>query len=87
MVGSAEVSTAMQIRFSQMYNKISRKARKLQFGCDKKDERIKELEEENDFIAKTVLDINPSLKDNEYYYPWIGLKLRKRRNKGIVYIY
>ena len=30
--------------------------------------------EENEFIAKKVLEINPNLKDKEHYYPWIGLK-------------
>jgi hypothetical protein len=38
---------------------------------------------ENDFITQKVLEINPSLKDNEHYHPWIGLKLRKRRNKSM----
>ena len=37
---------------------------------------------ENDFIAKKVLEINPDLKDKDHYYPWIGLFIQKRRNKG-----
>ena len=37
---------------------------------------------ENEFIAKKVLEINPDLIDKEHYYPWIGLQIQKRRNKG-----
>ena len=37
---------------------------------------------ENEFIAKKVLEINPDLIDKEHYYPWIGLQIQKRRNRG-----
>ena len=29
--------------------------------------------EENDFVASKVLELNPSLRNVDYYYPWIGL--------------
>ena len=38
--------------------------------------------EENDFIAKKLLELNPDLKEKEYYYPWIGLYIKKRRSKS-----
>ena len=41
--------------------------------------------EENEFIAKKVLEINPDLKDKEYYYPWIGLYLKRRRNASKIF--
>ena len=39
---------------------------------------------ENEFIAKKVIEINPDLIDKDYYYPWIGLHIKKRRNKSKV---
>ena len=37
---------------------------------------------ENDFIAKKLLELNPDLKEKEHYYPWIGLYLKKGRNRS-----
>ena len=36
--------------------------------------------DENDFIARKFVELNPSLGDEEYHYPWIGAYLRKRQN-------
>ena len=37
---------------------------------------------ENEFISQKVLEINPILNGPEYYYPWIGLKIRNCGGKG-----
>ena len=37
---------------------------------------------ENEFIARKVLELNPDLNGTEYYYPWIGLSIRKGERKG-----
>ena len=39
-------------------------------------------EEENVFVTKKFSELNPDLKEKEHYYPWIGLYLRKRRNRS-----
>ena len=36
--------------------------------------------DENDFIARKFVELNPSLSNKEYHYPWIGAYLTKRQN-------
>ena len=43
--------------------------------------------DENEYISNMVLEINPDLKDyfrkrKDYYFPWIGLYIKNRRNGG-----
>ena len=38
--------------------------------------------DENEFVAKKVLEINPNLSTQDYYYPWIGLQIKQTRRKG-----
>ena len=39
--------------------------------------------EENEYISRKILELNPDLKKRkDYYFPWIGLYIKKRRNGG-----
>ena len=36
--------------------------------------------DENDFIARKFVELDPNLNGTEYHYPWIGAYLTKRQN-------
>ena len=40
-------------------------------------------EDENQFIANKVLELNPDLSNGtDHYYPWIGLEIKRCGNRG-----